>query len=172
MADMGVKSPKGSEWNDRILYDILKNRYYAGLTDRGYDIPQIISVETFDKVRNTITPKNETLKRNPFAGILKCKRCGLTMVLNYNNTFECRKCKGQVRTSVAVLEKILIEKLKSLQSDNGLIQHIISNYGNIPPSEKNIALCRIIDKIIYDRPDKNEPVKIEVFLKNTKEDFV
>ena len=165
MADMEVKSPKGSEWNDRILYDTLKNRYYTGLTDRGYDIPQIISVETFDKVRNTITPKNETLKRNPFASILKCKHCGLTMALNYNNMLECRKCDKQVKTALTTLEETLIERLKFLQPDNSLVQHIIDNYNNIPLSEKNAVLKRVIDTITYDRSSRDKSVEIEIFLK-------
>lgn len=155
---MGVKTKKGNNFENRTICYILNNPVYIGklkytpgsrkahtfndentiLVD-GKHSP-IISMDLWNKVQHELintykfrhpNQRNSINVSSWLKGIVRCKECGSTMVLNYKYKLRCNgynkgKCSNHNAIDIEEAKNLIINQLK-LDFSTGRIDNIVIN---------------------------------------------
>ncbi len=183
---MGVKTKKGNNFENRTICYILNNPVYIGklkytpgtrkahtfddentiLVD-GKHSP-IISMELWNKVQrelaNTIkfrhpNQRNSINVSSWLKGVIRCKECGSTMVLNNKTKLRCNgynkgRCSNNIAIDIKEVKDLIISQLK-MDFSTGEIDNIIIN----DKGKKESSEYEILQNTLNGIKDKEKRIK-------------
>lgn len=133
--DSGIPGPQGAHWNTNTIISILDSGFGAGfvtLHDEyhpGAHKP-VITVEEWEafqraRRRRKSMPRRQITPTHPFAGLVRCRSCGWSMILKrdqYSMILRCGKshrgaCPAPAYVSLATLEPVVMGWLAMLADD-------------------------------------------------------
>lgn len=183
---MGIKTKKGKNFENRTVCYILNNPVYIGKLKytpgtrkaHTFDDPNtilvdgkhspIISIELWNKVQQELTntfkfrhpnQRNSTNISNWLKGVVRCKECGYTMVLNNKTKLRCNgynkgRCSNYAAIDIKEVKELVINQLKRDYS-TGKIEHIIIN----KKTNKSVSEYEILQNTLNNLRDKEKRIK-------------
>lgn len=165
--DMGLLTRRGLRWQQKAIYDILKNTLYYGSKMYAGDLhenyaPAIITREIFDRVQEVREDRNNYHPRRNvptyiFSGIVRCYRCGKSLVgkTNHSSTgnvtyffYSCPN-KKKKQCTLPLINQVLVEEkfMELIQQHNRKLQRIDTQKDS-PETIESLALIKKLDKQI------------------------
>lgn len=183
---MGIKTKKGKNFENRTICYILNNPVYIGKLKytpgsrkaHTFDDPKtilvdgkhtpIITNELWDKVQHELTntfkfrhpnQRNSINISNWLKGVVRCKECGSTMVLNNKTKLRCNgynkgKCSNNIAIDIKEVKELVINQLKKDYS-TGKIEHIIIN----KKTNKIVTEYEILQNTLNSISEKEKRIK-------------
>ena len=183
---MGIKTKKGKSFENRTICYILNNPVYIGKLKytpgtrkaHTFDDPNtilvdgkhspIISMELWNKVQqelmNTFKFRHPNQRdsiniSNWLKGIVRCKECGYTMVLNGKYKLRCNgygkgKCFNHKTLDIEKTKELIINQLQN-DFSNGIIEHITIN----KTANKKVSEYEILQNTLNSIKEKEKRIK-------------
>ncbi len=184
--NLKIKTKSGNSFENRTIYYILNNPTYIGklrytpnkrkgtysfddlntIIVNG-DHEPIINIELWNMTQNELAKNNKWKKpkqhidvdpKTWIKGIVRCKDCGCTMVMNGKNKIRCNgynkgKCNNNVMINVQDIYKLIIETIRETIT-HGIINNIIEKKEKCATNQYEI----LIDKL-YQLKEKEKRIK-------------
>ena len=166
--ESGVRTKRGTKFNEGTIYTILKNEIYKGVRrfgDDTYDSPIIVESKLFDDVQknfkaNSLLTGKKVAHKFILRGLLKCSTCDDKKYFAYsrndnqNNYYICSSKRGrrELAKTRCKSRSLTLEILESvvwhvtLQSGE-LRKHIIEHHQQLSTNTDNNHLITRKDKI-------------------------